>query len=87
MSATTYREACGTHLGSRLHQEHDEPPCDTCATAETWRHLYAETFPQRPPPRRDPLLEPVTPEQAFAHRSELLAALDTPNLRAVGGAA
>ena len=84
---TTYRESCGTHLGLRLHQEHDEPPCGACTTAETWRRLYAEAVPTRPKPRADPLLEPVTEEQAAAHRSELLAAIDGPNLRVVGGAA
>lgn len=87
MSPPRYRDSCGSHLGMRLHQEHSEDPCGTCTTAETWRRLLRETVPTRPTPRVDPLLEPVTPEQAAANAHELLTAIDRPDLRIVGGAA
>ena len=87
MTPTIFRDSCGSHLGLRLHQEHDETPCGTCATAEASRRLYTETIPTRPTALPEPHLEPLSDEQVAAHRSELLAAIEPRHLRAVGGAA
>jgi len=49
-----HRDACGTHLGLRLHQVHDEKPCGACQLGERVRLLDVER--QRPvppvPPRK-----------------------------------
>lgn len=47
---TRYREACGSHMGLRLHQEAGESPCGQCVAGEQYRLLTRELIPTRPSP-------------------------------------
>lgn len=71
MTATTYREGCGTHLGLRLHQAKGEPACARCLRGEDIRRVLREGIPTRP----SPVYTPITPEQAARNRAELARAL------------
>ncbi len=72
---TTYREECGTPVGLRLHQAAEEEPCADCREAELLRRLDVEAAPVKV---AHPLLAPVTPGQAAAHRR---AAVEAANPR------
>ena len=60
---TTYRRACGTHLGMRLHQEAGEEFCGECLTGEAGRRLYRELIPTRLTPAPP---QTITAQQAAA---------------------
>jgi hypothetical protein len=72
---TTYRDVCGTLRGMIAHQSAGEDPCGWCRQAETAARLAAEAVTWRPSPA-DPLIEPVSREQAAINAASLVAELD-----------
>lgn len=70
MTTTTYRQACGTHLGLIAHNAADEPLCGECAHAELVRRVSVEAWPVvvRHPARR-----PISRRQAEQNLAVLVA--------------
>lgn len=72
MSATTYRQVCGTHLGLVAHQAADESPCGTCRQGEFERRVSVEAWPIALWPAPVP---PISREQAEHNLAALMEAM------------
>ena len=75
MTATIYRQSCGSLAGIIAHQSAGERPCGWCVQAEVAARLAAEAITWRPAPA-GPLQAPVTAARAAVNAAALVAALD-----------
>lgn len=72
MTATTYRQVCGSHLGLIAHTAADEPLCGECAHAELVRRVEVEAWPVHV---RHPALRPISRRQAEQNLAVLMDAM------------